>query len=66
MDLGRRERVGWVIHRADVLDGDVFVVGGAADEARCWDGTGPTRRPAVFDRRVFGFFVDPLRVGSQR
>ena len=25
--LGRRERVGWVIHRVDILYDDVFVVG---------------------------------------
>ena len=32
--LGRRERVGWVLHRADVLDDDAFVVDGVVGEAQ--------------------------------
>ena len=31
---GRRERAGWVLHRADVLDDGVFVVDGVVDEAQ--------------------------------
>ena len=32
--LGRRERVGWVLYRADVLDDDAFVAGGVVDESQ--------------------------------
>ena len=32
--LGRRERAGWVLHRVDVLDDDIFVVDGIAYEAQ--------------------------------
>ena len=32
--LGRRGRAGWVLHRVDVLYGDVFVVNGVVDGAQ--------------------------------
>ena len=44
--LGHRARIGWVLHRADVLDDDVFVVGGAVDEAQVGADVSRARRQA--------------------